>query len=124
MTQPTLWVLEDDMGLLEMMAALGRRLGFRVVAIGNLSRANEVLVEALDSGEEAFPRLVLSDFNLGDGTSEGWLKKVRRRFPNATVICVSGGVDVSAADRLERVGIRCVEKPITLGQLYALLEIK
>lgn len=119
MSESTLWILEDDLDLLQMMGLVAEQRGYRVYSVSSLCEAWEL---ASHTHEMRQPTLILSDLNLGDGDSEVWLKEMRARFPTTRLTCISGAFDDQTVTRLKAFDVVCVPKPLSLSELFKILD--
>lgn len=85
--------------------------GHEVVACGS---AEEALYEIERGGPYD---LVLSDFDLGNGTSQPLLTEVRDRMPATRIMLLT-----ATANRELPAGIRCITKPIAAADLLLAIQ--
>lgn len=109
-----LWILEDDPNLLKQMAALAASQGFKATLLESVGAAWELL-----RGQPT-PLIpcVISDFNLPDGTSEKWLRELRRQSPIARILCYSSCPKPMLDLLFYGEKIIVLEKPLQLEEVF------
>lgn len=95
-------------------------LGYRVLTFTNLADACSKLCDS-DSAEIA-PNIVISDLDVDEGVGEAWLYLIRDRYPKATIVCFGSFLTPALTHQLGKLGIGSMKKPVTLQQVFRLLE--
>jgi two-component system response regulator AtoC len=108
-------IVDDDAGLVSMLAKAIRQEGGRVSHCGDLKSA----LLALD--REAF-QLILLDNRLPDGTGYEFFPQLSRRFPDTVVVMMTGMPELSQAVELTRNGLfDYLTKPLNVADVVACL---
>ena len=116
-----LWILEDDPDIREILSYLGDRWGYETLPIPCVADAWKHLEAGRQDPEHLAPHYILSDYSLLDGKSEEWMKEARASFPSVCVVCVSGSLSGDRKERIESEGILCREKPVSLYDIFDLI---
>ncbi len=105
-----LLVVDDDLGIRELMSALLQRCGFTVLTAGDGQTALEIFRRLADQ-----IRMVILDFGLPDMTGETLLHSMRRIRSEVRAVLCSGCLTGRGFDgRLEAEWSAIIEKPFGL----------
>jgi len=111
------WLLEDDAGARDAMTLRLQHWGASVLACGSL----QAFRQALDAAAVP-PDLLLGDQRLPDGNGSDALQALRRRWPAAAAVIVTGNTapsDLVHLQAWEAAGVPVLHKPFDAGDLLA-----
>ncbi len=112
MAKPTVLIVDDEPGLVELVTLTLERMNLATAAAGNLAAARELL------GQQ-HPDLCLTDMRLPDGDGlnlVAWIEQRQPQLPVA-VITAHGNIEGSAVRALKAGAFDFVSKPLDLGVL-------
>jgi len=106
MAKIKLLLVDDDAHIRMTLATYLRDSGFNVITAGNVAEAIKLNNPGID--------LALLDLALPDGTGIDVLSDIRQRFPNQTVVMISGEATLSDAVQAIKLGaVDFLEKPVS-----------
>lgn len=112
-----LWILENDADLNLLLTHIAKNHGFEVKNLTHLAQAWVCL------RDEKKPDRVISSAQLPDGASSDWLLQLRERYPEIPILCLyATPIHESIRLTLRAAGILFRAKPVTLAQLYEIIE--
>lgn len=106
MSKARLILVDDDLRIRTTLSKYLRDSGFEVITAGSVAEATKLNHTNID--------LALLDLALPDGTGIGLLRDIKQRFPNQTVVMISG--EASLADAVQAIKLGAVdflEKPVS-----------
>jgi len=114
--EPTIVVAEDEPTLARNVARFLRRRGYRVGVAGTLAEARELC-------RRLAPRILLTDLDLPDGNGLALIDELSGGGSSCKVVLITAhrGPDL-ARDAIRRGARRCLEKPVPLERLAAVIE--
>jgi two-component system, NtrC family, nitrogen regulation response regulator NtrX len=106
MPKARLLLVDDDAHIRMSLASYLRDSGFDIITAGSVSEATKLNNANID--------LALLDLALPDGTGIDILQDIRQRFPNQTVVMISGEATLSVAVQAIKLGaVDFLEKPVS-----------
>ena len=109
--QPTVLVVDDDLGLQDLFRTFLKKIGFSRVVVGTAKEAIKSL------GKQKFDLMFL-DIKLPDAPSDQVLKTAKHIDPDLNVIVVTGYPDSEILDRILQVSpVTVLKKPLKVEQL-------
>ncbi|SDN79055.1 hybrid sensor histidine kinase/response regulator [Vreelandella arcis] len=111
-----IWVIDDDLAIIEGMQALLGSWGCRVRAAATVSA-----LEASSDGER--PAVLLVDYHLGDHRETGLAlaTRLRRRYPGLAAVVITANHDAVLSRAAREAGMHCLLKPLKPMRLRMLL---
>lgn len=116
-----IWILDQKTELRTLLEHLAKQMGYEVSAFHFLREARRALRGVME-GEEVMPDLIISDRCLDDGSSDAWLFYIKRKFPEIRVVCFSSELDDLSIRKFQKLGIVCLNKLATLGDLLEIFQ--
>jgi|SRR6202035_4445632 two-component system response regulator (stage 0 sporulation protein F) len=114
----TVLVIDDDPGMLALLATLLDARGFRVLTASNAVRALQVI-------RESAPRVVLTDILMPGQDGIEIIREVRRVHLDVKIIAMSGGGRINKLDLLRYAHLlgadATINKPADIDELIQLL---
>ena len=111
-----IWVIDDDLAILEGMQALLGSWGCRVRAAATASA-----LEAASDGER--PEVLLVDYHLGEHreTGIGLAARLQRRYPGLASVVITANHEAEIKRATREAGMHCLLKPLKPLRLRMLL---
>ncbi|GEN27407.1 hypothetical protein HVA01_10530 [Halovibrio variabilis] len=111
-----IWVIDDDLAIIEGMQALLGSWGCRVRAAGTVSA-----LEAASDGEQ--PAILLVDYHLGEHRETGieLASRLQRRYPGLSAIVITANHEAEIKRATREAGMHCLLKPLKPLRLRMLL---
>lgn len=113
------WIIENDLGMREAIAAVAETEGIVVSRMSNLVQAQTVLDGFLRLKHA--PDLIFSKFQLLDGTTKEFLTLCRRLFPRVPIYCLCPHGDHRFLSEMKDIGIVLLPRPPSLGELLRII---
>ncbi|MEA2117018.1 hybrid sensor histidine kinase/response regulator [Halovibrio sp. HP20-50] len=111
-----IWVIDDDLAIIEGMQALLGSWGCRVRAAATVSA-----LEAASDGER--PAVLLVDYHLGDHRENGieLAARLQRRYPGLAAVVITANHEAEIKRATREAGMHCLLKPLKPLRLRMLL---
>lgn len=111
-----IWVVDDDLAIIEGMQALLGSWGCRVRAAATVSA-----LEATSDGER--PAVLLVDYHLGDHRENGieLAARLQRRYPGLAAVVITANHEAEIKRATREAGMHCLLKPLKPLRLRMLL---
>src|ERR1700745_3848059 len=115
--QPTVLVVDDDLGLQDLFLAFLKQIGFSRVVVGTAK-------EAIKSLRKQKFELMFLDLQLPDAPGDQVYKTAKQIDPDLNVIVITGYPDSEILDRIFQISpVTVLKKPLKVGQLYQAVKI-
>ena len=115
--QPTVLVVDDDLGLQDLFRAFLKKIGFSRVVVGTAK-------EAIHSLRKQKFDLMFLDLQLPDAPGDQVYKTAKQIDPDLNVIVITGYPDSEILDRILQVSpVTVLKKPLKLEQLNQTVKI-
>lgn len=118
-----MWILEDDLDLLELMTEVAKMAGYTVVAKDSLKEAWVLLHNTPQAPLKNQPGVIVSDLKVKDGFADQWLKVARQKYKKTKIFCISSSLNDELIEEFNRLAIKANYKPISLKELFLLLKL-
>lgn len=112
----TLLLVEDDADLREVLGEILSAVGYRVLSAGDAAEALALSREA--GGVD----IVLSDIIMPGTNGIDLAVEIRKEFPGARILLMSGSLDQDIVNRVIAEGLAMLRKPFTPTTLKAALQ--
>src|SRR5690349_5925209 len=114
--EATIVVAEDEPTLARNMARFLQRRGYRVAVAGTMAQARELC-------RQLAPRILLTDLDLPDGNGLALIDELCGSRSPCKIVLITAhrGADL-ARDAIRRGAQRCLEKPVPLDRLAAIVQ--
>jgi excisionase family DNA binding protein len=115
--QPTVLVVDDDLGLQDLFRTFLKQIGFSRVVVGTAT-------EAIKSLQKQKFDLMFLDLQLPDAPGDQVYKTAKQIDPDLNVIVITGYPDSEILDRILQVGpVTVLKKPLKVEQLNQTVKI-
>ena len=115
--QPTVLVVDDDLGLQDLFRTFLKELGFSRVVVGTAT-------EAIKSLRKQKFDLLFLDLQLPDAPGDQVYKTAKQIDPDLNVIVITGYPDSEILDRIFQVSpVTVLKKPLKVEQLFQTVQI-
>ena len=115
--QPTVLVVDDDLGLQDLFRTFLKQIGFSRVVVGTAK-------EAIHSLRKQKFDLMFLDLQLPDAPGDQVYKAAKQIDPDLNVIVITGYPDSEILDRILQVcPVTVLKKPLKIEQLYQTVKI-
>jgi len=115
--QPTVLVVDDDLGIQELFKTFLKKIGFRRMVVGTAKEAISIL------RKQKFDLMFL-DLQLPDAPGDQVYKTAKQIDPGLNVIVITGYPDSEILDRILQISpVTVLKKPLEIEQLSQTLKI-
>ena len=115
--QPTVLVVDDDLGVQDLFRTFLKQIGFSRVVVGTAT-------EAIKSLRKQKFDLMFLDLQLPDAPGDQVYKTAKQIDPDLNVIVITGYPDSEILDRILQVSpVTVLKKPLKIEQLYQTVKI-
>ena len=115
--QPTVLVVDDDLGIQDLFRTFLKQIGFSRVVVGTAT-------EAIKSLRKQKFDLMFLDLQLPDAPGDQVYKTAKQIDPDLNVIVITGYPDSEILDRILQVSpVTVLKKPLKVQQLYQTVKI-
>ena len=115
--QPTVLVVDDDLGIQDLFRTFLKQIGFSRVVVGTAT-------EAIKSLRQQKFDLMFLDLQLPDGPGDEVYQSAKQIDPDLNVIVITGYPDSEILDRILQVcPVTVLKKPLKIEQLYQTVKI-
>ena len=115
--QPTVLVVDDDLGIQDLFRTFLKQIGFSRVVVGTAK-------EAIKSLRKQKFDLMFLDLQLPDAPGDQVYKTAKQVDPDLNVIVITGYPDSEILDRILQVSpVTVLKKPLKIEQLYQTVKI-